>query len=58
MCKRHDDSSAARLLKSGMVVQCWDLASGGERRRLKGHSDTIKLCQSHPRRQTPGIGQC
>jgi WD40 repeat protein len=24
-----------------MVVQCWDLASGGERRRLKGHADAI-----------------
>jgi serine/threonine protein kinase len=34
-------SCAARLFKSDMVVQCWDLASGGERRRLKGHSDTI-----------------
>jgi serine/threonine protein kinase len=34
-------SSAMRLFKSDMVVQCWDLASASERRRLKGHTDTI-----------------
>jgi len=34
-------SSAMRLFKDDMVVQCWDLASASERRRLKGHTDTI-----------------
>jgi serine/threonine protein kinase len=34
-------SCALRLFKSDMVVQLWDLASGGERRRLKGHEDSV-----------------
>jgi hypothetical protein len=36
-------SCALRLFKSDMVVQCWDLNSGNELRRLKGHTDNI-LC--------------
>lgn len=34
-------SCALRLFKSDMVVQLWDLASGSQRRRLKGHDDAI-----------------
>ena len=34
-------SCALRLFKSDMVVQLWDMASGGERRRLKGHDDSV-----------------
>ena len=34
-------SCASRLFKSDHFVQCWDLASGSERRRLKGHDDTV-----------------
>jgi hypothetical protein len=32
---------ALRLFRSDMVVQLWDLATAKERRRLKGHTDTI-----------------
>jgi hypothetical protein len=34
-------SCALRLFKSDMVVQLWDLTSGRERRRLKGHEDSV-----------------
>lgn len=34
-------SCALRLFRSDMVAQVWDLASGSQRRRLKGHSDNI-----------------
>ncbi|MCI0464005.1 MAG: serine/threonine protein kinase, partial [Gemmataceae bacterium] len=34
-------SCALRLFRSDMVVQLWDMASGKERRRLKGHTDNI-----------------
>jgi len=34
-------SCALRLFKSDMVVQLWEIASGGQRRRLKGHDDTV-----------------
>jgi WD40 repeat protein len=29
-------------MKQDMVVQLWDLASGSERRRLRGHNDTVR----------------
>ncbi len=34
-------SCALRLFQMDMVVQLWDLSSGAQRRRLKGHNDTI-----------------
>jgi len=34
-------SCSVRLFKQDMVVQLWDLASGKERRRLRGHTDTV-----------------
>src|SRR5262249_1489461 len=34
-------SCASRLFKSDHFVQCWDLASASEWRRLKGHDDTV-----------------
>jgi WD40 repeat protein len=34
-------SCSLRLFKQDMVVQLWDLATGTERRRLRGHSDTV-----------------
>jgi eukaryotic-like serine/threonine-protein kinase len=34
-------SCALRLFKSDMVVQLWDLASGRQRRRLRGHEDSV-----------------
>src|SRR5262249_6328958 len=34
-------SSASRLFRDENYVQCWDLASASERRRLKGHEDTV-----------------
>src|SRR5205823_14547567 len=36
-------SCSMRLMKRDMVVQLWDLASGRERRRLRGHTDSV-LC--------------
>src|SRR5262249_9698971 len=35
-------SCSLRLMKQDMVVQLWDLASGSERRRLRGHNDTVR----------------
>jgi serine/threonine protein kinase len=34
-------SCSLRLFQQDMVVQLWELAGGTERRRLKGHTDTI-----------------
>jgi serine/threonine protein kinase len=34
-------SCALRLFQPDMVVQLWDLGSGSERRRLKGHTDNL-----------------
>ena len=36
-------SCSSRLLHADMVVQLWDLATGQERRRLRGHTDQV-LC--------------
>jgi serine/threonine protein kinase len=41
-------SCAARQHKSDMVVQLWDLASDRERRRLKGHTATIRCVAIAP----------
>src|SRR5439155_21439176 len=34
-------SCSVRLMRQDMVVQLWDLASGNERRRLRGHTDSV-----------------
>ena len=51
-------SCALRLFKSDMVVQCWDLATGCERRRLKGNADNIYCVAVAPdgRRVAAGSG--
>jgi serine/threonine protein kinase len=41
-------SCALRLFKPDMVVQLWDVASGRERRRLKGHSDNLHCLAISP----------
>jgi WD40 repeat protein/serine/threonine protein kinase len=41
-------SCALRPCKSDMVVQLWNLASGSEHRRLKGHTDTINSVAISP----------
>jgi serine/threonine protein kinase len=35
-------SCALRLFEEDLVVQLWDVASGAERRRLKGHTRTVR----------------
>lgn len=41
-------SSALRLFKTDSAVQLWDLASGRERRRLRGHRDTVRCVAVSP----------
>jgi WD40 repeat protein len=41
-------SCALRLFKPDMVVQLWDLSTGQERRRLRGHSDILHAVAISP----------
>jgi serine/threonine protein kinase len=41
-------SCALRLFQPDMVVQLWDVASGNQRRRLKGHTDNVHCLAISP----------
>ncbi|MGF1583645.1 MAG: WD40 repeat domain-containing serine/threonine protein kinase [Gemmataceae bacterium] len=49
-------SCSLRLMREDMVVQLWDMATGQQRRRLRGHSDNVRcvVVASNGRRLASG----